>query len=83
MVGVSTGMTLWACQLFHHTLVQLPSAAIQPHLQLLWAASVRMYLRSHPDQRFVQYVFQGISKGFQIGAMGNIEIQSSLAFTPL
>ena len=36
-----------------------------------------MYLRSHPDQRFVQYVLQGLSEGFRIGAEGSIEFQSS------
>ena len=35
-----------------------------------------MYLRSHPDQRFVQYVLQGLSKCFWIGAVGSIEFQS-------
>ena len=35
------------------------------------------YLRSHPDQRFVRYVLQGLSEGFRIGAVGSVEFQSS------
>ena len=35
------------------------------------------YLRSHPDQHFVRYVLQSLSKGFRIGVMGSVEIQSS------
>ena len=36
-----------------------------------------VYLRSHPDRRFVGYVLQGLREGFRIGAMGTVEIQSS------
>ena len=37
----------------------------------------RTYLRSYLDQRYVQYVLQGHSQGFQTGVTGSIEIQNS------
>ena len=35
------------------------------------------YLRTHPDQRMVRYVLQGLQEGFRIGVAENLVIRSS------